>query len=295
MGRRAVVMVGVALLLGAGVGAAGAAPTDAGPSAEAMVIAAADVPGATVTSQKATRGSSLIAGEYERALRFAKPYGSSKYEVFVNLAILARAADIAMATYTVAAHAYTSAQGRKELIALFAGTAKGVTISRVATRPIALGGQGLELTFVAHQMPGSVNVSIVLFRLDRVVEIASAEGAGPVGRQADLLALGKLITARARSALMPGVVAPPAITGTDQQGQLLAASTGTWTNPPTAYAYQWQRCDAAGGSCLDVPGATTATYALTPADVGDTLRVDVTATDAVGSGTAVSAVTAPVT
>jgi hypothetical protein len=55
------------------------------------------------------------------------------------------------------------------------------------------------------------------------------------------------------------------------------------------------RCDAAGGACADVPGATGGTYVLGAADVGSTMRVAVTARNAAGEATAVSAPTAVVT
>ena len=38
----------------------------------------------------------------------------------------------------------------------------------------------------------------------------------------------------------------PQIFGDAQQGQTLIAGTGTWMPAPTGFAYQWQRCDAAG-------------------------------------------------
>lgn len=296
MRRRMVATVGVAVLIGAAaVAAAEAARTAAGPSASAMVLAASDVPGAKVTAQKAGKATQLIDGVYERELHFAKPYGASKLTDYVDVAILTRATDIAVADYAAAAHEYESAQGKKLLASLFAGLAKGVTTSKMTTRPIALGDKGLELSFTARVKSDSVNVSVVLFRLDRVVEIASAEGTGQVGKQVDALALGNLIAAHVRAALMPTAVVAPAITGTDQQGQTIAASTGTWTNAPTTYAYQWQHCDAAGANCADIAGATAATYAVTPADVGTTLRVNVTAKNGVGSVTAPSAATAVVT
>ena len=80
-------------------------------------------------------------------------------------------------------------------------------------------------------------------------------------------------------------------TGTAQQGQVLSASTGTWTNSPSGYAYQWLRC---AGSCSVIGGATAQTYTVVGADVGATLEVTVTASNSGGSASATSAPTATV-
>lgn len=92
----------------------------------------------------------------------------------------------------------------------------------------------------------------------------------------------------------PVMTAPPTISGTPAVGMTLTASQGTWTGAPTSFAYSWQRCDALGGSCTDITGATSQTYVLVPADAGLTVRVAVTATNAIGSTTAVSLPTAAV-
>jgi len=92
----------------------------------------------------------------------------------------------------------------------------------------------------------------------------------------------------------PVAAAAPAIAGTVAQGQTLALSTGTWSGDPASFAYQWRRCDAAGTSCVDVAGATATTYAVTAADAGKTIRVLVVATNASGSGGAITAQTAVV-
>ena len=76
---------------------------------------------------------------------------------------------------------------------------------------------------------------------------------------------------------------PPTITGAAQQGQTLAASTGSWTGSPTAFAYAWKRCGAGGASCTAIAGATAATYTVAEADVAKTLRVSVVASNAAGS------------
>jgi hypothetical protein len=92
----------------------------------------------------------------------------------------------------------------------------------------------------------------------------------------------------------PVSTAPPAISGTPRAGQALTTSAGTWTGSPTSYAYQWGRCDAAGGECSSIAGATSPTYVPVTADVGSTLRVAVRATNAGGSTTATSAATVAV-
>ncbi len=80
----------------------------------------------------------------------------------------------------------------------------------------------------------------------------------------------------------------PAAYGDDVQDETLSAFTGNWSNAPTSYAYQWQDCATDGTPCTPIAGATSATYTLTGAggDVGHTIRVEVTATNAAGASTA---------
>lgn len=81
----------------------------------------------------------------------------------------------------------------------------------------------------------------------------------------------------------PANTALPTITGTPRVGETLTAQNGTWTNNPTSFQYQWQRCDGAGGSCATVAGAVEKTYLLTAADARRTMRVRVLAVNADGS------------
>ena len=83
----------------------------------------------------------------------------------------------------------------------------------------------------------------------------------------------------------------PTITGDTTVGEELTADPGTWTNTPTSYAYQWQRCDLDASVCFDVGGATGKTYGVRDADVGYRLAVVVTATNSSGKNTARSALT----
>ena len=73
----------------------------------------------------------------------------------------------------------------------------------------------------------------------------------------------------------------PSISGTPKSGETLTADRGTWPNDAAnSYAYQWERCDSGGGNCADIAGATDQTFTLSPSEVGFTLRVRVTASNA---------------
>jgi hypothetical protein len=86
----------------------------------------------------------------------------------------------------------------------------------------------------------------------------------------------------------------PTVSGTPQQAASLTTSKGSWTgSQPISYSYSWQRCDGAGGNCTTfVSRAGSSSYTLTAADVGHTIRAQVTASNARGSSTATSQQTA---
>jgi len=93
------------------------------------------------------------------------------------------------------------------------------------------------------------------------------------------------------AAAAPQNTSLPSISGAARDGSTLDASRGGWSNAPTSYAFQWQRCDSSGGSCKPIASATGTRYTVTSADVGQTLKIGVTATNASGSGTATSRAT----
>ena len=84
----------------------------------------------------------------------------------------------------------------------------------------------------------------------------------------------------------------PAISGTTTPGHTLTTTDGDWSGDP-AFDYQWQDCDQNGDNCTDV-GDDQNTYALTNGDVGNTIRVIVTASNDGGSTPATSDPTAVV-
>jgi hypothetical protein len=83
----------------------------------------------------------------------------------------------------------------------------------------------------------------------------------------------------------PVNVEPPTITGTARVGEVLTAHTGTWDNAPTTFRYRWLRCNQLGNSCV-LLAADGQTYRLGQADVGNTIRVRVTAVNADGATSA---------
>src|SRR5215208_1134642 len=94
-------------------------------------------------------------------------------------------------------------------------------------------------------------------------------------------------TTAAQLQYAPSNTGAPTISGTPQEGATLTANAGTWSSSSAiTYGYQWQRCNPTGTACIDDAGSTSQTYVVKTADVGNTLRVVVTATNADGAATA---------
>jgi hypothetical protein len=83
----------------------------------------------------------------------------------------------------------------------------------------------------------------------------------------------------------------PTISGDARVGQSLQVSTGGWSLPPSALAYQWQRCNPNGRRCAPIPGATASAYALTVDDAGHALVALVHATAGTATQDALSQAT----
>lgn len=88
---------------------------------------------------------------------------------------------------------------------------------------------------------------------------------------------------------LPVNTAKPTITGTTIVGSTLTAATGTWSNSPTSYAYDWLRNGAL------ISGANASTYVAQAADVGTMISVRVTGINASGEANADSAEVGPIT
>ena len=87
----------------------------------------------------------------------------------------------------------------------------------------------------------------------------------------------------------PKNTSAPIISGTQKEGSVLTIDKGGWTGSnPISFAYQWQRCDATSGNCVNIAGATNQSYTAASVDVATVLRAIVTATNSKGSTVATS-------
>jgi hypothetical protein len=99
-----------------------------------------------------------------------------------------------------------------------------------------------------------------------------------------------------QAAPIPQNTSVPTLTSSSpEQGVPVTASTGTWQNSPTSFSYAWSRCNSGGGSCSTISGASSASYTPVAADVGQTLKVTVTATNLTGTASASSSPSSAVT
>jgi len=94
----------------------------------------------------------------------------------------------------------------------------------------------------------------------------------------------------------PTVSSTPTFTSNLYVGGTATLDRGTWsTAGNTTYLYQWQRCSTqAITACLNISGATTASYPVSQLDLNQYLRVAVTAINEVGGSTIYSGFSAQV-
>jgi hypothetical protein len=106
----------------------------------------------------------------------------------------------------------------------------------------------------------------------------------------------------ARSQAVPVNTTAPTVTFPPGVGNVLTPTQGTWSNSPSSFTYQWLNCPGSGGGadgsgCFATmpPDANLPQVLMEDSDLGRSWRARVTATNASGSASAVSAATQPVT
>lgn len=131
--------------------------------------------------------------------------------------------------------------------------------------------------------PGNIDVGK---RLRARVTAANEDGSKTVATNASAVikAAGEL-----------AATTPPTISGAAAVGSTLTGNKGQWSGvEPISFTYSWRRCDADGGSCATIIGATETTYLLKSVDLGNTIRFRVVAKDGTATTAAVSVPTAVV-
>ncbi len=105
----------------------------------------------------------------------------------------------------------------------------------------------------------------------------------------------KVHSARFTKPSPPIDTVPPSVLGTPQAGQTVSANEGRWIGKsPIKYTHRWLRCNSNGASCRAIAGARGEKYMLAQADVGNRLRVVVTAVNSAGRSHLTSGATAVV-
>jgi DNA-binding beta-propeller fold protein YncE len=87
----------------------------------------------------------------------------------------------------------------------------------------------------------------------------------------------------------------PKLSGSVVIGVKMGVSNGAWSNNPVVYSYQWEDCNASGGECAPILGATNANYTLQSSDVGHKIVAQVQAANGGGTVAAVSVASGLVT
>ena len=179
-------------------------------------------------------------------------------------------------------------------------TAIGGTATRGEDYADILDGGTPRITLAAGEKSATFDIAIVddsLDEADETVVLRWVEDSSIVPNERQVTFTGTIVDNDNSPA-----TGAPGIDGVPQVGQTLTATAGNMadddnlptTTFPTGYAFQWVRVDSSSNES-NVPGATSRTYVPAAADVGNTLKVEVTFTDGGGTPeTLASAATAAV-
>jgi len=121
------------------------------------------------------------------------------------------------------------------------------------------------------------------------VQVTATNAQGSARQNSEVTAI---VTAEA-----PVLRVTPQIIGGNIVDSPITLTAGTWDGSvPLTYTYSWRRCNPAGDlpSCVQIPGATLATYTPVVADIGFAIRVWITGSNLAGSALAVTNHTFPV-
>jgi hypothetical protein len=266
-------------------------PPPGTPDLSQMVVAPSDLAaGASATTDAYQDPTQPFVAAYERDFSLSATASGASFLGIISRINLAGDATQAIAFEAGAQAAFSSPKGKASfahtLIKAFGKKAhvrrRSIHFGRIVSAGVGDASFLFPFSFRVRHLPFYADV--VTLRVDRVIgalTLLSLPGT-PIP-QSDASNLAGAMAAHIRAGLVPQNTGAPTITGTAMQGQTLTATNGTWSNGPTSFSYQWQRCDAAGANCSPIGGATGQSYTVTASDAGATIRVAVTATNAAGS------------
>jgi hypothetical protein len=167
-----------------------------------------------------------------------------------------------------------------------AGGGGGVSSPTVSADKTGVSGSGVK---------GSSTVTVYKNGAQAGTATANSSGVwaytfGAALQPGDVVAYDGVLTSPPVSVALPAPVntAAPSISGTAQVGQTLTAAPGSWTGATGAYAYTFS------ASGVVVQSGASNIYAPQSSDVGKTVTVTVTASNASGATSAASAATSAV-
>ena len=282
------------------VGSSSAAQTVSVPAPQlaSVVLATGDfAPGAHVAVERPF----TVAGQsaFIRVFKSGAKLGGQPLSLAVGIGLLEQDAATAQADFADLQHETQTKAGRLA-IAKSWGTAfitgsKLKVKSTVVSPPVALGDGGLRLALTISTNLGIVRMALGFVETDRAVDIVVLGARlNQAVSQADVGRAVSAVRQHLRAAFSVASTVQPVIGGTPQQGQTLTVDEGTWSGAPSGFAYVWSRCDATGGACAPVAGATANTYVPGAEDSGMTIRVAVTGSNSVSSQQAISLPSAPI-
>jgi hypothetical protein len=299
---RAVSLLLVVSLLALAAVASAARDAAPAPNLAAISLAASDLGGAKVTTQRFIKPTKPATAAYARAFAEGTRLGSARLLVLETETSLFATPSVAAKQVQEFRRYLGTRKGREAFgAAIAAGFGKEAKedLKRIAvSTPVSLGaGQSsvhVVATFVLKDN-ASFSVHLALVQTDRALALLGfSPMPGSKLTRSHLRQLGRLQGDRFLKGFTVASTAAPAISGTASPAQTLTASSGDWSGSPSSYTYQWSRCDTTVTTCTDIAGATAATYTVAPEDTGFVLRTTVTGRNSVTSASTASPVTAAV-
>jgi hypothetical protein len=172
-------------------------------------------------------------------------------------------------------------------------TATGGTTASVSfTAPTDNGGSTI-LSYTATSKPGAITSTLNQAGSGTITVTGLSQGATYTFTVTATNSIGTSSPSTASNSIttyiLPTNTVAPVVSGTATVGQLLSTTDGTWDGAaPISYTYQWQRNN------VNISSATSSTYTLVDADVGNPIRCVVTGTNSYGNSSANSNSTANV-